>query len=125
IHETIAEGNWIDAANLVLSAGGAGVLVDNEKDAKLALQALERELHDAGMYREQAVLLWGNKMFNANPSPVLDVFEEVSKNQKQLIMGASGLSKCLGAEVPVLMFDGSTKKASDVRVGDVLMGDDG
>lgn len=93
VHETIAEGDIISAANLVLIIGEVGTTVDNEKDALLTLQTLEKDLHDAGMYREQAVLLWGNKMFNANPSPVREVFNEVSKHQKLLIMGSSGLSK--------------------------------
>lgn len=93
IHETIAEGDIISAANLALVAGGVGTTVDNKEDALLALQTLEKNLHDEGMYREQAVLLWGNKMFNANPSPVREVFDEVSKHQKLLIMGSSGLSK--------------------------------
>lgn len=93
IHETIAEGDIISAANLALVAGGVGTTVDNKEDALLALQTLEKNLHDEGMYREQAVLLWGNKMFNANPSPVRKVFDAVAKNQKLLIMGASGMSK--------------------------------
>jgi Hom_end-associated Hint len=32
--------------------------------------------------------------------------------------------KCLGPDTPVLMFDGSTRSAKDVKVGDQVMGDD-
>lgn len=32
--------------------------------------------------------------------------------------------KCLGRDVPVMMFDGSVKMSQDVQVGDLLMGDD-
>ena len=35
-----------------------------------------------------------------------------------------GLGKCLHPDTEVLMYDGSIKKAKDVRVGDRLMGDD-
>jgi len=41
-----------------------------------------------------------------------------------LMMGAPKGGKCLGPNVPVLMFDGSIKLAKDVKAGDKLMGMD-
>jgi len=35
-----------------------------------------------------------------------------------------GYGKCLGEGTPVMMFDGTVKKVQDIRVGDVIMGDD-
>jgi len=35
-----------------------------------------------------------------------------------------GAGKCLGINTPILMFDGSIKMVQDIRIGDVLMGDD-
>lgn len=35
-----------------------------------------------------------------------------------------GTGKCLGLDVPVLMYDGTIKKNGDLRVGDLLMGPD-
>ena len=35
-----------------------------------------------------------------------------------------GAGKCLGKDTPILMYDGSIKMVQDVRVGDLLMGDD-
>lgn len=35
-----------------------------------------------------------------------------------------GRGKCLGKDTPILMYDGTIKMVQDVRVGDVLMGDD-
>ena len=35
-----------------------------------------------------------------------------------------GRGKCLGKDTPILMFDGSIKMVQDVKVGDILMGDD-
>ena len=41
---------------------------------------------------------------------------------RSAILAAGG--KCLGKEEPVLMYDGTTKKAKDVKKGDLLMGPD-
>jgi len=41
-----------------------------------------------------------------------------------LIAGA-GSGKCLGPDVPVIMFDGSMKRARDIKNGDLLLGPDG
>ena len=35
-----------------------------------------------------------------------------------------GWGKCLGLNTPVLMYDGSIKMVQDIKIGDVLMGDD-
>jgi hypothetical protein len=36
----------------------------------------------------------------------------------------AGFGKCLGKDTPVMMFDGSIKKVQDIRVGELIMGDD-
>lgn len=40
------------------------------------------------------------------------------------IYGSAGVGKCLHPDTPVLMYNGSTKRAEDVVEGDLLMGDD-
>jgi ATP-dependent Lon protease len=40
------------------------------------------------------------------------------------LWGPMGNGKCFAADTPILMYDGHTKKVQDVKVGDVLMGDD-
>jgi len=40
------------------------------------------------------------------------------------LAGGPGSGKCLGKGTEVLMFDGSLKKAEDIKEGDALMGDD-
>lgn len=35
-----------------------------------------------------------------------------------------GYGKCLGKDTPVMMFDGTVKKVQDIKVGEVIMGDD-
>lgn len=36
-----------------------------------------------------------------------------------------GFGKCLGYDTDIIMYDGQIKKVQDIRVGDVIMGDDG
>lgn len=36
----------------------------------------------------------------------------------------TGLGKCLGINTPIMMYDGTIKMVQDVKVGDILMGDD-
>lgn len=40
------------------------------------------------------------------------------------VLGAPSAGKCLGKGTLIRMFDGSTKKVEDIKVGDLLMGDD-
>lgn len=41
-----------------------------------------------------------------------------------LLYSLPGLGKCLDPDTPVIMFDGSVKKAKEIQKGDQLMGDD-
>ena len=41
-----------------------------------------------------------------------------------IITGLPGSGKCLALNTPLIMYDGSTKLVQDVKVGDLLMGDD-
>jgi replicative DNA helicase len=46
------------------------------------------------------------------------------KSDLVIIAARPGMGKCLGKGTKVLMFDGSLKNVEDVKVGEVLMGDD-
>lgn len=124
IHEAAAEGDLIGSANLALAADGIDDQVTTRSEAILALRTLEANLAAENKFLEIASLLWGNKMFDSRPQAVRDVFEAVINHHKLIILGASSMSKCLGPDVKVLMFDGTVKAAKDVKKGDVLMGDD-
>ena len=52
-------------------------------------------------------------MSNKLSRPLFVVFE-----------GIDGSGKCLGRGTPILMFDGTTRPVEEIRVGDLLMGDD-
>ena len=41
-----------------------------------------------------------------------------------ILAARPGMGKCLGKGTPIIMYDGTRKAVEDVRVGDVLMGDD-
>lgn len=48
----------------------------------------------------------------------------LSTGANVLLVGAPSSGKCLGLNTPILMFDGSIKMVQDIRIGDVVMGDD-
>jgi len=99
VHEAIASGDWVDAANLAFEAEGSDVTVETKAEAFTALKALESNLAAQKEYQKVSVLLWGDGMFNSRPSVVQQVFHEVLNNSKLLICGASSLSKTFSCGV--------------------------
>lgn len=124
VHEVLVEGDWIEGANLAFAAEHSDTRVQDRKEAFTALKALEQNLANQEKFMDLAVLLWGNMRFDSRPRYVKQVFDAVIKNHKLIILGGSSTSKCLGPDVRVRMFDGTTKAAKNVSRGDVLMGDD-
>lgn len=55
-----------------------------------------------------------------------NVFNYMTKtNQRGILLYHSvGSGKCMGIDTPIMMYDGSIKKIQNVKVGDILMGDD-
>lgn len=118
VHEAMAEavefsrtGNeheasqcWIEAANLALIADESEERVHDKAEAIQVLQALEKNLSDAGRYLDVAILLWGNGMFDSRPSVVRDVFDAVARNSKLIILGGSSLSKTFSCGVLFYIF---------------------
>jgi len=54
----------------------------------------------------------------------VDALRRALKYGRGVLEMATGSGKCLGVDVPVLLYSGDTKKAQDIQVGDVLMGPD-
>lgn len=104
IHETIVDGEWVQAANLALEADGIKERVSENGEAIQVLQTLEKNLAEEGKYIEVAVLLWGNGMFDSRPSVVKQVFDAVIKNSKLIIFGGSSLSKTFSCGVLYYLF---------------------
>jgi hypothetical protein len=123
INALVANSSWIDAGNEVLR------LLDNTGCAKTRNQAvgicrgLFQYLLEHDQYLLAAALQWG-EAFVTEAESTQRAFTAMHKSSKILFMGSSSMGKCLGPEVNVLMFNGSCKQAKDIKVGDVLMGDD-
>lgn len=90
---------------------------------RLAWAFLYKQLHDKD-FVAAAMILWDRETFCAEPRCVQLLWNALLTKRMICVIGGGGLGKCLGPEVPVMMFDGSTKAAKDIVVGDVLMGDD-
>jgi hypothetical protein len=55
----------------------------------------------------------------------IDLFKFIEAGEGSAVVQAvAGSSKCLGPNVPVLMYTGEIKAAKNVRIGDLLMGPD-
>lgn len=54
----------------------------------------------------------------------IDVLSQEKVYNKVCQYGATRLGKCEGKDTPILMYDLSVKKIQDIKVGDLLMGDD-
>lgn len=93
IHEAARAGDLMGAANLAFAADGIDEEVYTRGEAIMALRTLEKNLAADNRYLEIATLLWGNQMFDSRPRAVREVFEEVIKNHKLIILGASSMSK--------------------------------
>ena len=53
----------------------------------------------------------------------LDVIDEEGKEGDERI-AVNGIGKCFGIDTPILMYDGSIKRVQDVKVNDLIMGND-
>jgi superfamily II DNA or RNA helicase len=53
----------------------------------------------------------------------IDAINSTTENDIGLIKAVTGSGKCLGKGTKILMYNGSTKLVENIRVGDVLMGD--
>ncbi len=93
IHETARDGSLIDAANLAFIAEDINASVSTREEAIAALRTLEMNLAEQKRWHEVAVLLLGHSLFDSRPQFVKDVFEEVVKNHKLIILGSSSSSK--------------------------------
>lgn len=123
VHAMVAEGRWEDGASYVLGLlGKPGV--NTKPQAVKVLQGLFQHLLDTDQYLHAATLQWGPDMFNTEPESTVRVFKALNDGALILLMGASSMSKCVSPDQGVIMFDGSVRAAKDVKVGDLLMGDD-
>lgn len=53
-----------------------------------------------------------------------EAFKSMAKGESIFLTGPAGTGKCLGIDTPIIMFDGSIKMVQDVKINDLIMGDD-
>ena len=75
---------------------------------------LNKKLYGMKGVKERLMLFLNKKLRESN-----------SRGCNIALVGKPGVGKCLHPETPVIMYDLTTKVAKDIRVGDLLMGDDG
>lgn len=51
-------------------------------------------------------------------------YQVMMEGKSVFITGAAGTGKCLGRDTPVKMYDGEIKMIQDIKVGELVMGDD-
>lgn len=56
--------------------------------------------------------------------PVNTLIDKCQENLGGILTLPTGFGKCHAIDTPIMMFDGSIKKVQDIKVGDLLMGDD-
>ena len=61
---------------------------------------------------------WLKFLKDVYPHPCLTMYNEI------ILSIATGTGKCHGKGTKILMYDGSTKNVEDIKVGDLIMGDD-
>jgi len=53
------------------------------------------------------------------------IFKFIKKRPENILIEAyAGAGKCLGINTPILMYDGTIKKVQNIKIGDLIMGDD-
>lgn len=105
IHSLLAEGKdrWVDAANAILYISQISGQVAHYSEAKIIVRAFLQRLLDNDDYLLAATLLWGNTMFNVEPSFVRRVFESLNTHSLILLQGAASSSKTYSAGAWMLL----------------------
>ena len=105
IHSLLAEGKekWVDAANAILYVSGVQGQVAHYAEAKIIVRAFLQRLLDNDDYLLAATLLWGNTMFNVEPSFVRRVFDSLNTHSLILLQGAASSSKTYSAGAWMLL----------------------
>lgn len=117
-------GHRMAAADIILRLKDPNRQTASDDEANQALVTFRQYLLDDARYEDCAALLWPPSIFSPDPQSVKLMWDAIKETSQLMVMGAASVGKCLGPDVPVLMFDGTIKQAKDVKVGDLLMGDD-
>ncbi len=80
------------------------------------------------------VILVQNEFFSPHKQYLFSIINNKVKNNgvgntanswnNLILHGIPGSGKCLGVDTPVIMFDGSVKKVQDIKLNELILGDD-
>jgi hypothetical protein len=101
LHDLMIDEDWGGAVSYVeLILLKKSVSVTRTKPKAVAyMRSLCQHLLDDEQYLTAATLLWGGRMFNAEPESVQRVFKALHENAKILFCGASSMGKSFNAGV--------------------------
>lgn len=125
IHEEIVAGNHATAANMLLYGMGQKPDISLDSEGDKILRDFYDAMVDANNYVGAAALCWGPPLFHPELNSVRQIFDSAAIHPLMLSMGASSMGKCIKSSQPVMKYNGVTVRADQIKVGDVLMGDDG
>lgn len=99
----------------------------------IAAQKKKIEQLEAAIAYDERAEIESEKVNQLDDDLKIDVFKSIElytiqvargKSNSLIISGDAGVGKCHGKGTKILMYDGSIKNVEDVKVGDLLMGDD-
>jgi len=96
-HGLIIDGDWVGAANYILSLMGQDAKIQNKNQALQVCRGVFQYLLDSELYLNAATLQWGEEMFNTQPESTVRVFETLQRGSTVLLIGASSMSKTYAA----------------------------
>ena len=104
---------------------GATLKIKNDDQANTILTAFLQFLLDGQRYVDAARLLWKPNIFSGEPRSVKMIWDALFQNSQVMIPGSSSMGKCVEESTPVLLASGKRIPAKEVKIGDILVGDDG
>jgi hypothetical protein len=113
-------------------------LTGNILEDQIAIEAtcirIEHKEHEGGLgvfghFKNYVDLLWNNPDSGSMKRCIWNpwankMFRKMLTERELSIAGSTSAGKCQSLDTPILMYDGTTKNAGEIQVGDVVMGDD-
>ena len=110
---------WVDSVMTVPFGQFKGINLTSIKPEKVKdfLEGLQKSMDDAAYGHDEAkrqiIQMMGQQIRNPK-----------AKGNMLGIWGCPGNGKCFALDTPILMHNGEIKKVQDIKIGDVIMGDD-
>ena len=103
-----------EGKNGKISTNAKWELVHVKTNKRLSNTILSRKVEDE-LVKDIKLFFDSEQWYNARGVPY---------KRGYILTGVPGSGKCLGLNTPIIMIDGSIKMVQDIKVGEILMGDD-